>query len=227
MNKKSLLWVLLDLVFLVVFNVIFFVVGGTDHTVSGWISYGFIHLAYAMVLVTPLLTRRSSSAAVFGFSLHSIAATYFLVELFVGVVFIALNQTDVKLALVAQVLLLGGFLVMLLSHLIANEHTGDATVRAEAEIAHIKDASIRLGAMLGSTNDAQAYRAIERAYDVVRTSPTRSDVSVAQYELGILDTIGLLEQALRNGDTAGIINASSRIANLASERNQRLRLTQR
>ena len=70
MNKKSVLWILLDLVFLAVFNTVFFVAGGTDHTASVWISYGFIHFAYLMVLVTPFLIRKSSSAAVFGFSLY-------------------------------------------------------------------------------------------------------------------------------------------------------------
>ena len=34
MNKKRTLWILLDLVFLIVFNVVFFVAGGTDHPAS-------------------------------------------------------------------------------------------------------------------------------------------------------------------------------------------------
>ena len=90
MNKKSILYILLDLVFLAVFNTVFFVVGGTDHPASVWISYAFIHLAYIMVVATPILTRKSSSASVFGFSLYSISAAYFLTEFVLGLVFVLL-----------------------------------------------------------------------------------------------------------------------------------------
>lgn len=58
MNKKSLLYILLDLIFLAVFNTVFFVVGGTEHPASVWIAYGFIHFSYIMVLVTPFLVRK-------------------------------------------------------------------------------------------------------------------------------------------------------------------------
>ena len=59
MRKKNVLWILLDLVFLIVFNVVFFVAGGTDHPASVWISYGFIHFSYIMLLITPILIRKS------------------------------------------------------------------------------------------------------------------------------------------------------------------------
>ena len=88
MKKKSILYILLDLVFLAVFNTVFFTLGGTSHPASVWISYGFIHLAYIMVIATPVLTRNSSSAAVFGFSLYSVSSVYFLAEFVVGLVFI-------------------------------------------------------------------------------------------------------------------------------------------
>ena len=46
MNKKSILFILLDLVFLAVFNTVFFVVGGTNHPASVWVAYGLslIHI---------------------------------------------------------------------------------------------------------------------------------------------------------------------------------------
>lgn len=71
--KKVILWVLLILVFLIVFNTIFFLVGILPHPLSVWLSYGFIHLAYLMVILTPLLTRKSSSASIFGASIFTIS----------------------------------------------------------------------------------------------------------------------------------------------------------
>ena len=60
MNKKTVLWIILDLIFLAIFNTVFFVMTGLQHPASVWISYGFIHFAYLMVIVTPFLIRKSS-----------------------------------------------------------------------------------------------------------------------------------------------------------------------
>ena len=88
MDKKRFLWIILDLVFLIVFNVVFFVAGGTKHEASVWISYGFIHFAYIMMLITPFLVKKSTNTAVLGFPLYSISSAYFLVAFIVGLIFL-------------------------------------------------------------------------------------------------------------------------------------------
>ena len=117
---------LLDLVFLIVFNVVFFVAGGTDHPASVWISYGFIHLAYIMLLITPFLIRKSTNTAVLGFPLYSISSAYFIVAFIVGLIFIFTHPESYKAALIVQVIIAGIYAVMLISHMIANESTGNA-----------------------------------------------------------------------------------------------------
>ena len=114
MNKKSILYILLDLVFLAVFNTVFFVAGGTEHPASVWIAYGFIHFSYLMVLVTPFLIRKSSSQAVFGFSLYSVSVVYFFVEFIVGLIFIFIGSDSYKSSLVVQVIIAGIYAVMLI-----------------------------------------------------------------------------------------------------------------
>lgn len=226
MNKQSVLWALLDLVFLAVFNVVFFVVGGIEHSASVWMSYGFIHFAYLMVLITPFLIRKGSNSAVFGFSLYSIAAAYFFVELIIGIVFIFLNQGDFKPALVVQAILAGVFLAMLLSHLIANERTADDVDRKAAEVDYIKTASARLKSIQNATGDKSADKALEKAYDVVRTSPTKSNAAISSYELKLLDAIELLEVAANANDIEQVKACTAEVITTANERNQRLRLTQ-
>ena len=56
-----MLWMMMDLIFIIIFNAMFFILGGTDHSVSVWISYGFIHFAYLMLIVTPFFMRRGKS----------------------------------------------------------------------------------------------------------------------------------------------------------------------
>ena len=129
MSKKSILWILLDLIFLAVFNAIFFVAIETKQPASVWISYGFIHFSYLMVIATPLLIRKSSSASVFGFSLYSISATYFFIEFVLGVIFILIKPESYKFTLIVQIIIAAIYLIMLISHMIANEATADSIER--------------------------------------------------------------------------------------------------
>lgn len=225
MNKKSVLWILLDLVFLAVFNTVFFVAGGTDHTASVWISYGFIHFAYLMVLVTPFLIRKSSSAAVFGFSLYSISSTYFLLEFVVGLIFIFMKSESYKASLIVQVIVAGIYAVLLLSHLIANEHTADSVEQHEEEVAYFKTASSRVKALIGKANDKKANKEIEKAYDTLHSSPSKSVATVKLLEEEIKNKVADLEDAVATNETAAIITIAGEIIALTDERNRKLRLS--
>lgn len=226
MNKKSVLWILLGPIFLAVFNTVFFVAGGTDHTASVWISYGFIHFAYLMVLVTPFLIRKSSSAAVFGFSLYSISSTYFLLEFVVGLVFIFMKSETYKSALIVQAIIAGIYAILLLSHLIANEHTADSVERHEEEVAYIKTASSRVKALVGKAKDKKANKQIEKAYDTLHSSPTKTVATVRSIESSVMNKVAELEGAVSDQDAATIITIAGEIVTLMEERNRKLRLSQ-
>lgn len=224
MNKKSILYILLDLVFLAVFNMVFFVVGGTKHLASVWISYGFIHFSYLMILATPFLIRKSSSDAVFGFSRYSISAVYFFAEFLVGLVFIFVGSDSYKASLVVQVIIAGIYAVLLILNLIANEHTADSIERHEDEVAHIKDAALRIKLLMGKASDKKANKEIERAYDLLHSSPSRSVATVKLIEEEIKNKVTDLEVAVAANETAAIITIAGEIVVRTEERNRKLRM---
>ena len=223
MKKKNILWILLDIVFLAVFNTVFFMVGGTDHPASAWISYGFIHFSYLMILVTPFLIRKSSSQAVFGFSLYSVSAVYFFVEFIAGLVFIFISSESYKASLVVQVIISGIYAVMLISNLIANEYTADSVEQHEDEVAYIKNAASRVKILIGKASDKKANKEIERAYDLLHSSPSKSNNAVAPLESAILRTIYELESAVSSKDEDAIFSKSREIISLAETRNDELK----
>jgi len=98
MKKTDGLWIILKLIFLIIFNVLFFVLSGFKHNAIVWTSYGFILFAYLMLLLTPRLIRKGKSAAVFGFSLYSISAVYFIFEFIIGLSFILVTSPRIALA---------------------------------------------------------------------------------------------------------------------------------
>lgn len=224
MNKKSILYILLDLVFLAVFNTVFFVVGGTEHPDSVWISYGFIHFSYLMILITPLLIRKSSSAAVLGFSLCSISATYFWVEFILGLVFVLIAGDSYKSALVVQVILAGIYAILLISNLITNERTADGIERHEVEVAYIKDAASRIKLLVGKSSDKEANKKIEEVYDLIHSSPSKSHRSVEVLEMEVKNMISELENAVVSDSVGDMLQLTKKIISTTEERNRRLKM---
>ncbi len=223
MNKKSVLWILLDLVFLIVFNIVFFVMGGAQHPASVWISYGFIHFAYIMLVVTPFLIRKSSSAAVFGFSLYSISSAYFIAAFIVGVIFIAAHPENYKWSLIVQVVIAGFYAIMLISNMIANEHTADSIERHEMELQYVKESSAMLKGIMEMASDKALKKKIEKAYDLLHSSQVKSSGAVRDYEVTVMDLIEVLEQNVARNDVAAANTTLDKIMKNANERNRRLR----
>lgn len=223
MDKKRFLWIILDLVFLIVFNVVFFVAGGTKHEASVWISYGFIHFAYIMMLITPLLVKKSTNTAVLGFPLYSISSAYFLVAFIVGLIFIFTHPESYKMSLIVQVIIAGIYAIMLISNMIANEHTAESVERHEMELRYVKDASAHLKSIMDSVSDKAMRKKIERLYDLLHSSPAKSNSTVRDYELTVLDLIDALENDLSRGDIPAANATISKIERNASERNRRLK----
>jgi hypothetical protein len=200
MKKTSVLWIILDLIFLLIFNAIFFVLGGTERNVSVWISYGFIHFAYFMLLLTPVLIRNGKSAGVFGFSLYSISAVYFLIEFITGIIFIFVSPDHNAAALLVQLCIVGLYGIILISQMIANEHTADVEEKRQYQIADIKDASTKLKGLLGRISDKEARKQVERLYDTICSIPVQSYSNLAQMENHILQFINELEDEIFAGN---------------------------
>lgn len=226
MNKKTMLYILLDLIFLAIFNLIFFLVGGSDHPTSVWLSYGFIHFAYIMLIITPILTKQSSSKAVLGFPLYSVSATYFFVEFVVGLIFILIGSESHTVALIVQVIMLGIYALLLIPNLIANEQTAESVERHETEVAYIKEASSRVRVLVDKMADKGANRAVESVYDLLHSSPTRSHPTVKILEEEIINKVAELDLAVSSNDISKVLSTSKEVIAMIEERNRKLKLYQ-
>lgn len=227
MERKRTLWILLDLVFLVVFNVCFFVLGGATHSVQAWISYFFIHFSYVMLLITPFLVRRTTNTAVLGFPLFYISVTYFIVEFIVGIFFMVMPRFvsifTLRISLVVQVIIAGLYLVLLIAHMIANESTADAVEKHEKELAYVKESSARLKAIMDDIDDKKIYKKVEKLYDLIHSSPVKSDRSVRDNELMVMTLIDTLSENISAKDYSTAESTMKEIEINAEERNRKLK----
>ena len=223
MGKKNILWIFLDLVFLVVFNMVFFIAGGIYHPASVWISYGFIHFAYMMLLATSFFIRKSSNAVIFRFSLYAISSMYFFVAFIVGIVFVIMHPESYKASLIIQVVIAGGDAIILLSNMLANENTAESIERHEVELQYVKRSSAMLKGIMDMTDNKTLKKNIEKAYDLLHSSQVKSDNSVYDYEVMVMDLIETLENNVSKNDDEAANAVLEKIIKNANEKNRRLR----
>jgi hypothetical protein len=213
----------INLIFLIVFNVLFFATGKAGHNVSVWISFGFINFAYLMLLLTSRLIRNGKSAAVFGFSLYSVSVAYFLVEFVSGIIFILVAPETYSIALLVQLCIAGLYAVGLISNMIANKHTANAEEKRQPEIEYIKHASAKLKGLLENTSDGEVKKAIERVYDAIYSSPVKSHPNVTQSESKILKSIDEFSNIVRVGNKENITTIANILLSTINERNNMLK----
>jgi len=216
------MWLVLKAIFPIIFNVLFFVVGGFEHNASVWISYGFIHFAYIMLLLTPKFIHSGKSSAIFGFSLFSISSFYFVLEFIVGMVFIVVAPESFKLAFLIQFIIAGLCVAMFVSHMIANEHTAKAQAKRQVEINYLKGATVRVKMLLVLISDKDAKKSVERVYDVLDSSPVKSYPDLAEKEQRILKTIDELESAVQQKNNEAVISTAKSLLFKVNERNNLL-----
>jgi len=222
MKKINIYWLILDSLFLIAFNFVFFL---TDigRGPSVMISYGFMHFAYLMLILTPFLIRKGKSAAVFGFTLYSISTAYFIVELITGFIFILLQQRGYKTALIVQFIIAILYGIVLVTNMIANESTADAEEERQSQIDYIKKASARLEILVKNAKDGEIKKKLEKVYDEFCSSPVKSHPSLQQMEKRIMESIEEFEDVVASGNKEKIFSLSDTLLGTIKERNTRLK----
>ena len=110
--KENILKVIIGLIFLIGFNVMFFLLGGTERSDTEWVCYGFIHAAYLCLLATPLFCNAEKGETVLSASLYLRALFYFFTELVFGIGFLWYNAEDPTWPTIIQGGLLMVFLIL-------------------------------------------------------------------------------------------------------------------
>jgi signal transduction histidine kinase len=225
MKKTKKFWHMLDLIFLIVFNLYFFLLKGVENPASVWISFASIHFAYLILLITPFIVRKGSVSADYGRPLFVITTSYFFLALIVGVVFIVISPEVITVALLVQVTIAAIFAILLLTNLIAIEHTAVNIERHEVELKYVKESSSRLEALLKQISDNSLRKKVEKAYDLIHSSQVKSTYDVKSIEQDVISEIDNLEKALQKNNFDNIQMIVDKICSLANDRNRQLKLS--
>lgn len=224
MNKKKVLCIFLDSIFLIIFNIVFFVLKCYKINLSVWISYGFIHFSYIMLTMTPFFVKKNKKMDNLCLSLYITSLTYFLITFIVGLLFIFFHFDNYKMIFVIQVIIGGIYAVLFLFNMIANEHTMENIEKQEDEITYIKYCSNRLKEIMNRVDNKIVNKKIEKVYDLIHSSQMKSGIKVKEYEIRVIDLIEDLDSKIKENDSEENIDLIiKRIINVANKRNNILK----
>lgn len=224
MRRINWYWFALNSIFLIVFNVFFYMLrDASKHHESAWISYGFIHFAYFMLLVTPFFISKGAFSANYNRPLFLISSLYFWSVLMVGRVFIGI-KTETSTTWLVEVVLLGVFAIWFISNLIANKHTANTIETHEQELQYVKITSSQLKSIMHQITDSKTNKQVEKLYDYIHSSPIKSSPCVFEIEQNIMHEIDNLFNPNHFNDNTFIFEITNKILQMAIERNRLLKL---
>lgn len=238
MNKKTFILILLFSLFLIAFNILYFlyidIKGANSAT---WISYGFIHLSYIVFILSIFLIKKSRADNSYDIATAFITWKYFCAAYAVGVgcifkttlvpqglSFAIRDLQEPFWPLMTQTIIAVTFIAWWLASLWANEVTAESMERQERDHQFIKSGALILNGIVRNCSDAKTRRVVEHCYDVMSSSPERTHTNVLQLEQDILKSIGNMERASRNENNEGLILLAEDVTKMLQERNRILRM---
>lgn len=219
MTKKNILTIVLDLIFIASFNLLFFINGGIVHTASVWTIYGFLHFAFFMVLVTPLISARGTTAIQSKTVIYAISLLYFFVELIFAIIFIFFVILGFRLTLSVEIIVTALYLVVLTVNLLADDSTEKKQAKIENDSLFIKNISAKIKYILTLLSDKNAKSRLENLYDLAHSSQAKSSEAVKVYENEILKNLCELENAAEKNETDEVLKIALQIEKLLNKRN--------
>ena len=216
--KTTLIRIVFTLVFLVVFNTLFFLLSGTNNPTSVWVSYAYIHVAYFTILFLPVLKTKGDASYYLSSVLYGQAITYFILELIAGVVFIIYRMESPVWSLVVQTALWLIFVVLILGNAWANQATAQSLEKRKQDIDAYQSMRMSLKRLMAKTDKPELKRLIADCSDKLEASSSRQTQESEKIDIEIEQAIASLRQSITEGDVEESTSLARQLAGLIEER---------
>lgn len=225
--KANIIKIVIGLIFLIVFNVLFFLLGGTERSDTEWVCYGFIHAAYLCLLVTPLFCNAGKGETILSASLYLRALLYFFTELVIGLGFIwynAYNPISIVWPVIIQGILLAVFLILQLMSVLANDATKASLSKQRQERVYIRSLAENLKEAMRQVNDSTLRKQIANCYESLNSSSLESFPETIDAELELENAVNTLCSYVEQGDMSQLGSQIQKVQVAMKHRNQAIRM---
>ncbi len=190
-------------IFTAIFSTLFFILID-NYTPTRWISYGLIHVAWAILSLNFYAFPEVKGGVIFGYAKQKYAVILFTVELVLGVLFIFLNNENWIFPLLCQAIPLGINGALYFSLMNAEIHSKNSDEKDRKNLAFITNASVLLQSSMKLCQDWKLAKQIERLSDDVKSSQIKCVQEAAKYELKFLEIVNAIHQNIAAGKNEGI-----------------------
>lgn len=220
-NKKKGISTVAAIIMLAIFNAIAFLLPVT-HSVTFWIGYGFVTLSIALFLASTifLFDSEDKNRTFLRVPLVSIAWIYLVLQMALGLSQLVLPAFQYLPALIADSILSGLFIIIIL----ASKAAGESIEKQEAHIAQkvyfIKNMQLLLSSV--KTEDEELLQNINRLSEDFRFSDPMSHSMLSELEKQIEVKAVALKSDITDKEKA--LANIAHINDLLKERNQKCRM---
>lgn len=232
MTKRNTLTIILDSIFIIVFNVLFFLYGGAHSVSTIWICYGFLHFAYLMILITPLIESKGKTASLSRLTTYSISFLYFIAT-FAFAMFVFFNRNSVgkiKLTVISvvsiEIIIATLYIVILIINILINDTIAKKQTKHDTEKSFIKAISAKTKYIESLTTGQTLKNRLENLYVTAHTSPIHSSNEVAVYEEKIMGLLDELEKNIEQNKSEKSAELITEIGRLLNKRNLMIKMRQ-
>lgn len=222
--KANALKVVIALLFLIGFNLMFFLLGGTNRTTTEWVCYGFIHAAYLCVLSTPLLCNAGKGETVLSASLYLRAVFYFFTELVVGIGFLWYNPESCVWPVIIQAVLLMAFVVLQLMSVLANDATKASLSKQRAERVYIRSLAENMKEAMRQVSDPALRKQMSTCYESLNSCSLESFPEAVGAEIELENAVNILCANVELGNMEQLGQLIQNVQVAMKHRNQAIRM---
>lgn len=222
MNSKQIMRTVVYIGYIIIYNLIFFMKGGMDSSVAGWIAYGFVWLAILISYIAPLYCKNYKRIPENLVTNYTFSWIYSAVTIVFNAIVILLKIKSVPLTLILNLIFVVFYLQQLFYSLRVNYEVETNLERTDAERQFVRDVSKKLQMCRQMTDDAALKKEIEKAYDAVRSCPLKSNDMAMNYEIKIIGLVDTLESKMDNNQNQEVPGIVQDILNNVKKRNAML-----
>lgn len=222
MNSKQIMRTVVYIGYIIIYNLIFFMKGGMDSSVAGWIAYGFVWLAILISYIAPLYCKNYKRIPENLVTNYTFSWIYSAVTIVFNAIVILLKIKSVPLTLILNLIFVVFYLQQLFYSLRVNYEVETNLERTDAERQFVRDVSKKLQMCRQMTDDDVLKKEIEKAYDAVRSCPLKSNDMAMNYEIKIIGLVDTLESKMDNNQNQEIPGIVQDILNNVKKRNAML-----
>jgi hypothetical protein len=193
--KNNLFRIALFTLPIIAFNVLFFLIGGSNHPTSVWIAYTCIHLAWIICLGTPAMVSKLDHP-VNAMVLSSLTLSFFAIQMVVGIIIILISPSSHTWVLIIEVLLFLVFLIALIATAWVNNMDAGLEKERLANREVAQQHSLRVKMLLSKAQDTNLRQQLSQCYDRLMRTPIKNSPAVEQLNYDLDGVLNELERVV-------------------------------